>query len=123
MEAIRRFVNDIEKSKDPYEIEILKNLWRNKTMVISQNLNVAEEEEGDRLKLLVLKGAEAIIIHKPTDVFIYIENISSVELETLRYLVIKKKGVEADNDFVSLAYEYLSVKNKGKIGIINKINN
>nr|WP_238699252.1 MULTISPECIES: hypothetical protein [unclassified Sulfolobus] len=117
MNVIEKFVKDIEKVNDDEEVRMLENLWMRKITNFPTNLQVVEEEYGEKLHLFVLKGAEAILLHKPTNIFLYITNLTSLELETLRYITIKKKGEEADEDFVSLAYEYISFKNKAKIGI------
>ncbi|BDB98945.1 hypothetical protein [Saccharolobus caldissimus] len=116
MSVIEKFVKEIEKTDNKEEIQFLENLWRDKIVTFPSTLKLAEEIDGDILHLYVLKGAEAILLHKPTGIFIYITNITAVELETLRYITIRKKGKEANNDFVSIAHEYLSLKNKGKIG-------
>ncbi|ACP34288.1 conserved hypothetical protein [Sulfolobus islandicus L.S.2.15] len=117
MSVIEKFVKHIEKVYDNEEVRMLENLWMKKITNFPINLQVVEEEDGEKLHLFVLKGAEAILLHKSTSIFLYITNLTSVELETLRYITIKKKGEEADEDFVSLAYEYISFKNKAKIGI------
>ncbi|QXJ31593.1 Uncharacterized protein J5U21_01243 [Saccharolobus shibatae] len=117
MSVIEKFVKNIEKVYDSEEVRMLENLWLKKITNFPINLQVVEEEDGEKLHLFVLKGAEAILLHKPTNIFLYITNLTSVELETLRYITIKKRGEEADEAFVSLAYEYISFKNKAKIGI------
>ncbi|QXJ34612.1 hypothetical protein [Saccharolobus shibatae] len=117
MSVIEKFVKNIEKVYDSEEVRMLENLWLTKITNFPINLQVVEEEDGEKLHLFVLKGAEAILLHKPTNIFLYITNLTSVELETLRYITIKKRGEEADEAFVSIAYEYISFKNKAKIGI------
>ncbi|WP_338603682.1 hypothetical protein V6M85_04830 [Sulfolobus tengchongensis] len=117
MSVIEKFVKDIEKSNDYEEIKMLENLWMKKITNFPQDIKIIEEEEGEKLHLFILKGAEAILLHKPTNIFLYITNLTSVELETLRYITIRKKCKEADDNFVSLAFEYISFKNKAKIGM------
>lgn len=119
MDVIETFVRRIEKTNDLEEIKMLRNLWSSKIATFPKELRIVEEVEGDALRLVVVKGAEAILLHKATNIYLYITDLTSVELETLRYITIRKKAKEADNEFVSLAYEYITLKNKAKIGILS----
>ena len=119
MDVIETFVRRIEKTNDLEEIKMLRNLWSSKIATFPKELRIVEEVEGDALRLVVAKGAEAILIHKATNIYLYITDLTSVELETLRYITIRKKAKEADNEFVNLAYEYITLKNKAKIGILS----
>ncbi|BCU70305.1 hypothetical protein [Stygiolobus caldivivus] len=97
------------------EEKMLRVLWENKvTRLNPLEMKPIETIEGDRLKMLVYKNGIVALLHKPTGLFLLIYGINSLELETLRYIVTKEK--DQDHQFVSLVYEYLNVKEKGRLG-------
>ena len=99
------------------EERMLRVLWENKiTRLNPLELKPIETVEGDTLKLLVFRNGIVAVIHKSTGLFILIYNVNSLELETLRFIVTKEK--EQDHQFISLVYEYLNVKEKGRLGKI-----
>ena len=99
------------------EEKALRILWENKiTKLNPLELKPIETVEGEKLKLFVYRNGIAAVLHKQTGLFILIYGVNAVELESLRYIVTKEK--DQDHQFVSLVYEYLNAKEKGRLGKI-----
>jgi len=112
--AIKKFV-ELEKGDEEQE-RILLSLWGDKVTSLSLNdLQVLERVEGKSLALYIARGGIAVLLHKPSGLFLLIYGLSALELETIRYIVEKSKNPDAD--FISLVYDYLNKEN-GRLGLI-----
>lgn len=111
--VIEKFV-ELEGGDDS-QISILNALWGEKvTKLKLSDFQTLEAIEGNTLSLKIFRGNIVAIIHKPTKLFLLVYGLSALELESLRYIVLKSKN--PNDDFVSLVYEYLN-KGNARLGL------
>ena len=112
--VIKKFV-ELEKG-DEQEEKLLLSLWEDKITKLSLNdLQILEKVDGKNLSLYICRGNIAVVLYKPSGLFLLIYGISALELETLRYIVEKSKNPESD--FVSLVYNYLNNRGNSRLGL------
>ena len=97
------------------EVKVLKALWSDKITSISlKDLSPIETVESERLKFYLYRGGMGALLHKPTGLFLLLYALTAVEIESIKYMV--EKGKDPDNVFISVAYEFINVKGKGRLG-------
>ncbi len=87
---LEKFFRELD-NRDEQEAKILANLYKDKEGFIDlAKVKYIRRQENDRAILLILKNNEAIVYHKPTKLFIYLKNLSSIDLETLEYEFLRR---------------------------------
>ncbi|AAY81595.1 hypothetical protein [Sulfolobus acidocaldarius] len=113
MEVIKEFVK-LSGGKDD-DVSILLASWEDKiTDIKPTDTGLVDKVEGRVLSLYVYRGGMCILLHKPTGLYLLLYALTSLELSTIMYVV--EREIRPDQDFVSLVYEYLDLKDKGRLG-------
>ncbi|MCY0860520.1 MAG: hypothetical protein OWQ54_08835 [Sulfolobaceae archaeon] len=112
---LEKFFRELD-NRDEQEARILANLYKDKEGFIDlTKVKYIRRQENDKAILLILKNNEAIIYHKPTKIFVYLKNLSSIDLETLEYEFLRR-GNEVEKLITESFYRKIYLDGNIEIG-------